>query len=62
MRIPKVDKEKCIACGLCPSIATNTFTTLDDGKAEVSNATGDYEALILTAIDSCPTMAITWVG
>lgn len=61
MHIPKVDPEKCIACGLCPSIAANTFKMNDDvGKAEFFNAAGDDEATIQMAMDSCPTQAISW--
>ena len=30
---PKVDKDTCIACGLCPSICPECFDMEDDGKA-----------------------------
>lgn len=61
MRVPKVDKEKCIGCSLCPSIAASTFKMTDDStKAEVLSVVGDDEATIQTAIDSCPTAAIYW--
>jgi ferredoxin len=56
---PKVDKEKCIGCGACVSIAGNTFKIGDDGKSEVANPTGDDEATIKQAVDSCPVQAIT---
>lgn len=60
MPIPKIDPEKCIACGLCPSIAASTFKINDDvGKAEVFNVTGDDQATIQMAVDSCPTQAIS---
>jgi len=56
---PKVDKEKCIGCGACASIAGKTFKIGDDGKSEVINPTGDDEATIKQAVDSCPVQAIT---
>ena len=61
MRIPKIDKDKCIGCSLCPSIAASTFKMTDEGdKAEVFNPAGDDEATIQMAMDSCPTQAISW--
>lgn len=61
MRTPKVDSEKCIGCGLCPSMAASTFKMTDDGtKAIVLDVVGNDEAVIQTAIDSCPTSAIYW--
>ncbi len=60
-RIPKIDKDKCIGCSLCPSIAGSTFKmNEEDGKAEVLSVAGDDEATIQMAIDSCPTQAISW--
>lgn len=56
----KVDAEKCIGCGLCPSLAANTFRLNDDNKAEVFNLAGDDESAVQMAIDSCPTQAISW--
>ena len=61
MKTPKIDKDKCIACGLCPSIAASTFRmTEDNAKAEVYDPAGDEEAMVQMAIDSCPTQAISW--
>ncbi len=60
MRTPKIDPDKCISCGLCPSIAASTFKMEDGQKAEVFNAAGDEESMIQMAIDSCPTQAISW--
>lgn len=60
MPIPKIDRDKCIGCGLCPSIAMGTFKMTDDGtKAEVIDVAGDEEGMIQMAIDSCPTQAIS---
>lgn len=61
MRIPKVDLDKCIGCSLCPSVAAKTFKMTDDSsKAVVLDVVGDDEATIETAINSCPTQAISW--
>lgn len=60
MPIPKIDRDKCIGCGLCPSIAASTFKMNDDNtKAEVVDVAGDEEAMIQMAADSCPTQAIS---
>lgn len=59
-RIPIIDKEACIGCGLCTTIAENTFELGDDGKAEVKNPTGNAEEKVQDAIDSCPVGAISW--
>jgi ferredoxin len=55
----KVDKEKCIGCGLCVSIAEKAFKLSDEGKAEVL-AIEEEEAKVQEAIDSCPVGAIKW--
>ena len=55
-----VNKAKCIGCGPCQSLCGATFTLGDDGKAQVSNPTGNSEAEIQGAIDACPTGAISW--
>lgn len=54
-----VDKEKCIGCGACASIAPNTFKMGDDGKSEVINESGDTNEVIQQAVDSCPVQAIS---
>lgn len=54
----KVDKEKCIGCGLCNEICPETFEMEGDKatvrKPEVSKVTCEKEAE-----KSCPTEAIT---
>ena len=57
----KVDKEKCIGCGTCVSLAGAVFLMTDDGKAGVI-AGADLEAnaaQINQAKDACPVAAIT---
>lgn len=60
MKKLKIDKEKCIGCGLCASIAEKSFRLSDDGKAQVIEPVGDEETKIQEAIDSCPVQAIDW--
>lgn len=57
---PKVDKDTCIACGLCPSICPECFDMQDDGKAgaivdEVPEGAVDTAK---EAEESCPVNAI----
>jgi len=54
----KIDKEKCIGCGLCASIAPEVFDIDDNGKAKIKNQKGDKKK-IKDAIDSCPVEAIS---
>ena len=56
---PKVDKELCIGCGACATIAPNTFKIGDDGKSEAINPAGDPAETIRQAADGCPVQAIT---
>ena len=58
---PVVDKDTCIACGLCPSICPECFDMEDDGKAgaiveEVADGAIDSAK---EAEESCPVDAIT---
>lgn len=59
----KIDKKKCIGCGLCASIAGGVFRLGEDGKAEVI---GDFRDIgeigkkIQEAIDSCPVSVISF--
>lgn len=57
---PIVDKDTCIACGLCPSICPECFDMQDDGKAgaivdEVPEGCIDEAK---EAEESCPVNAI----
>ncbi len=58
--MPKVDKEKCVACGTCVAMCGDCFVIGDDGKAECS--CGDdckCECNIDDVISSCPVGAIS---
>ncbi len=60
MKKIKIDKEKCLGCGLCASIAGKAFKLSKEGKAEVLAVSEEDEAKIQEAIDSCPVGAIKW--
>ena len=55
---PKVDSEKCIGCGTCEALASNTFK-MDGDKAIVKDKVGDDAETIQMTVDSCPTQAIS---
>ncbi len=52
----RVNKDLCIGCGLCTSIAPTVFEFDDDGKAKVVAA--DVPAEAEEAAASCPVQAI----
>ena len=55
----KVDKEKCIGCGVCTAICPKVFKLReDDLKAEVIGSEATAEC-VDQAIESCPTQAIS---
>ena len=54
-----VDKDKCIGCGLCSTLAQKTFKLDKDNKAEAINPPGDTEKIIHEAVDCCPVAAIS---
>ncbi len=55
--IVRVDKNKCIGCGGCESIAELVFRVNDKGYAEVISQDGSDEDKLLAA-QACPTNAI----
>jgi len=54
----EVDKETCIACGLCASIAPSVFVLTDDGYAQAING-ADPDDLGVEAMENCPVDAIS---
>ena len=56
MQKAKVDKDMCIACGLCCGSHPDIFAFADDGKAECIAEGNDED--IDDAIASCPVAAI----
>ncbi|WP_027623607.1 ferredoxin [Clostridium lundense] len=55
-----INKEACIGCGLCPSVAPDVFEMDDDGKARtiVEDVPSSSEDAAKEAESSCPTNAI----
>ncbi len=55
-----VNKDLCIGCGLCTSIAPDVLAIGDDGLAEaiVSDVPADSESAVEEAAASCPVQAI----
>lgn len=62
MKIPKVDPEKCVACGNCEAICPEVFIIKDEDN--VSHViTSDFfglEGCIEAAVENCPEDAITY--
>jgi ferredoxin len=55
----KVDKEKCIGCGLCASTCSEVFE-MKDGKSNVKKGKQKSDAeCVKEAIDNCPVGAIS---
>ena len=58
----KVDKEKCLGCGVCVAIAPKSFKLNDEGKSEPIEPSGDDKEIIENAVESCPVGAISIEG
>ncbi|HEU0265332.1 MAG TPA: ferredoxin [Geobacterales bacterium] len=59
-RVPTVEQEVCISCGLCVSACPGVFRLNASGKAECFDPTGASEQEIQQAIDGCPVSCILW--
>lgn len=59
-KIVEVDREACIACGLCVSIAPEVFR-MENGASFAYNPHGAPEEKIQQCIDGCPVTAISWI-
>jgi len=53
----KIDKKKCIGCGLCAAICDEVFEMDSDLKAQIKNQKN--LPIVKEAIDSCPVNAIS---
>ncbi len=53
----RIDKEKCIGCGLCAQVCGEVFEIGDDSKAKVK-AQKDLPC-VKEAIEQCPVNAIS---
>ncbi|HVU73635.1 MAG TPA: ferredoxin [Mycobacteriales bacterium] len=54
-----IDRQKCMGTGLCTVYAAATFAHDEDAKAVVSDPNGNSADDIQTAIEACPTGAIS---
>jgi ferredoxin len=55
----KIDKQKCIGCGLCPSMDSETFEMdYEKGKAKIKKQPLKITEKISRAIRHCPVSAI----
>lgn len=56
-----VDHDKCIGCGVCPSVCPEVFEMKDDGLSHVivDEVPSDVEDKAKDAEESCPVDAIT---
>lgn len=61
MMIAKLDRDGCIACGLCPSICPEVFRMAEDGFAEVwqEEVPPDAEDSAKEAEENCPVSVIS---
>jgi ferredoxin len=61
-RVPYVEKDECISCGVCVEMVSNVFRFDEEMKAEVFDPAGDTEGKIQEAMDLCPVACINWKG
>lgn len=56
----KVNKDKCIGCGMCVSTLEEVFEFDDDNQAKVvqTPVKEENEEMASTAMEGCPTSAI----
>ncbi len=54
----RVNKDLCIGCGLCTTIAGDVFTIGDDGLAETLVSEVEDSTAVDEAAASCPVQAI----
>lgn len=59
-KIVKINKDRCLGCGMCVGINSEVFDFDDDGLAKVNNEKINEENKdeVNSAIDACPVAAI----
>lgn len=57
----KINQDRCMSCGSCPSLVPEVFEFNDDGLASVinENVSKDLEEAVKEACEFCPTKAIS---
>ena len=55
-----LDRDRCIGSGLCLLYAPQTFAHDDDTKVVVIDSYGDPAESIRTAVEACPTRALSF--
>ncbi len=57
----RINKEACIACGVCADIAPEVFTMGEDAAEVVlEDVPPEHEEAVRDAAESCPTEAIVF--
>ena len=59
-KVARVNKDVCIACGVCIDMLPAVFRFDADNLAEVYDPDGADEAAIQEAMDLCPVSCIVW--
>ena len=59
-KVARVNKDVCIACGVCIDMLPAVFRFDADNLAEVYDPIGADEAAIQEAMDLCPVSCIVW--
>lgn len=56
----RVNKEKCIGCGMCATLCPDVFELKEDGKSSIKEGAdlNKNEDCIKQAVESCPVGAI----
>jgi len=56
----KIDKEKCIGCGMCQSLCSEVFELGEDGKSYIKEGADleKNEKCVKEVIEACPVKAI----
>ena len=59
-KIVKINKDRCLGCGMCVGINSEVFDFDDDGLAKVNNEkiNDENKEEVNSAIDACPVAAI----
>jgi len=54
----KIDREKCVGCGMCQGLCPEVFELREDGKAYIKKGADLEKKCVKEAIESCPVKAI----